>query len=91
MPGGTPFFNRLVRVCRHHQSGNKYPVDPAISPKLLVRILPYQPAHAEPLLAVFRKNVPDAFGPDEVAEYADSLRTDTDSYFTAEYGKRLVC
>lgn len=55
-----------------------------------MQIRPYQPTDVEPLLTVFRKNVPTAFAPHEAAEYANFLRTCTDPYFVVEYDERVV-
>ena len=53
-------------------------------------IRPYQLTDAEPLLAIFRQNVPTAFGNSEVDDYADFLRINTDPYFVAEHNGRVV-
>lgn len=51
-------------------------------------IRPYQPTDAEPLLTLFRRHVPHAFGENEVADYTDFLRTNADPYFVAEHARR---
>lgn len=55
---------------------------------LIIRL--YTPADFDPLLAVFRKNVPNAFGESEVTDYADFLRINPDPYFVAEYGGQVI-
>lgn len=57
---------------------------------MIPTIRPYQPADAEPLLILFRKNVPAAFGESEVADYADFLRVNPDPYFVAEHSGYVV-
>ncbi|GAB4029041.1 GNAT family N-acetyltransferase [Spirosoma gilvum] len=44
----------------------------------------------EPLLEVFSKNVPAAFGENERDEYAEFLQTYTDPYFVAELNGSVV-
>ncbi len=56
----------------------------------MISIRPYQPADTEPLLVVFRKNVPAAFGENEVADYVDFLRVNPDPYSLADYNGQLV-
>jgi len=56
----------------------------------MIQIRPWQVADTEPLLAVFRKNVPTAFGESEVAEYADFLTTCQEPYVVAEHEGRVV-
>ncbi len=53
-------------------------------------IRPYEPADAAILVRLFRKNVPTAFGENEIAEYADFLPNNTDPYFVAEYNGQVV-
>jgi ribosomal protein S18 acetylase RimI-like enzyme len=55
-----------------------------------MQIRAYQPTDFEPILTVFRKNVPAAFHPTEADEYAGFLRTTTDPYFVAEHQQQLV-
>lgn len=49
----------------------------------------YKPDDAEPLLAIFRKNIPDAFGAHEIDDYAGFLPKNKDPYFVAEYDGRV--
>lgn len=56
----------------------------------MMQIRPYRPDDLEPLLTVFRKNVPDAFAPNEVGEYADFLRVNSDPYFVADLSGLVV-
>ena len=51
---------------------------------------PYIPSDAEPLLAVFRKNVPVAFAAHEIDEYAAFLPKNTDPYFVVEQSGPVV-
>ncbi|QJW89585.1 GNAT family N-acetyltransferase [Spirosoma taeanense] len=53
-------------------------------------IRPYQPTDADTLLSIFRRHVPNAFGEEEVAEYADFLNTFTDPYFVAEHSGQVI-
>lgn len=53
-------------------------------------IRPYTSADFDSLLAIFRKNVPAAFGESEVADYADFLRINPDPYFVGERNGRVV-
>lgn len=53
-------------------------------------IRPYQPADQEMLLRLFTKNTPAAFGINEIGDYADFLKTNTDPYFVAEQDNRVV-
>lgn len=55
-----------------------------------MRVRPYIATDAGWLLAIFRKNVPVAFGADEIAEYANFLRTNTDPYFVAEHNGEVI-
>lgn len=48
-------------------------------------IRPFTQADIVSLLAIFRKNVPIAFGENEQNEYADFLHTNTDPYFVVEH------
>ncbi|MBC7570948.1 MAG: GNAT family N-acetyltransferase [Spirosoma sp.] len=56
----------------------------------MIHIHLYQSADETPLLTIFRKNVPAAFGESEVADYADFLRVNPDPYFVAEHNGQLV-
>lgn len=55
-----------------------------------MQIRPYQPADLDSLLVIFRKNVPHAFGENEVGEYADFMRTNTSPYFVAEHDGQVL-
>ncbi|MBC3783920.1 GNAT family N-acetyltransferase [Spirosoma utsteinense] len=50
-----------------------------------MHIRPYRPGDADPLLAIFRKNIPESFGQNEIDAYATFLPVNTDPYFVAEY------
>ena len=53
-------------------------------------IRPYESTDTETLVRVFRKNVPIAFGENEIAEYADFLTKNTDPYFVADHNGQVV-
>lgn len=53
-------------------------------------IRPYQADDADALLTIFRKNVPNAFGAEEVTEYEQFMRTLDLPYFVAEHDGRVV-
>lgn len=53
-------------------------------------IRPYQPSDADALLIIFRKNVPQAFGEEEVSDYAEFLQTLNLPYFVAEQDGRVM-
>ena len=55
-----------------------------------MHIRPFKPTDAEPLLTVFRKNVPQAFAEEEVDEYATFLQTYTDPYYVADHEGQIV-
>jgi|GEM_PF-6171891 len=55
-----------------------------------MEVRPFDSSDAEQLLIVFRKSVPAAFGANEVDEYAEFLRTNTDPYFVATYQEKAV-
>lgn len=50
---------------------------------IIVRL--YTPEDADPLLAIFRKNIPESFGENEIDAYAAFLPANSDPYFVAEY------
>jgi ribosomal protein S18 acetylase RimI-like enzyme len=50
----------------------------------------YTPDDAESLLAIFRKNVPAAFGEQEIDDYAGFLPKNKDPYFVAESNGRVT-
>ena len=55
-----------------------------------ITLRPYLPTDAEPLLTVFRKNVPIAFAVVEIDEYARFLPQNNDPYFVAECNGRVA-
>ncbi len=55
-----------------------------------MHIRPYEPADLEALLHVFQKNVPHAFGADEVADYGQFLHDMPVTYVVAEHEGQLV-
>lgn len=55
-----------------------------------ITLRPYLPTDAEPLLTVFRKNVPVAFAEVEIDEYARFLPQNNDPYFVAERNGQVV-
>lgn len=55
-----------------------------------ITLRPYLPNDAEPLLTIFRKNVPVAFAAVEVDEYARFLPQNNDPYFVAEHTGQVV-
>ncbi|MBN8822087.1 MULTISPECIES: GNAT family N-acetyltransferase [unclassified Spirosoma] len=56
----------------------------------MTNIRPFTHADIDPLLTVFARNVPTAFGENEQDEYADFLQTYTDPYFVVEYKGTVV-
>ncbi|WP_080240615.1 GNAT family N-acetyltransferase [Spirosoma rigui] len=50
----------------------------------------YTPNDAAALLAIFRKNIPDAFGEHEIDDYAGFLPKNQDPYFVAEHDGRVT-
>ncbi|WP_338870088.1 GNAT family N-acetyltransferase [Spirosoma sp. SC4-14] len=55
-----------------------------------MEIRPFNPSDTDQLLTVFRESVPGAFGINEVDEYAEFLRTNTDPYFVATYQEKPI-
>ncbi|QHW00683.1 GNAT family N-acetyltransferase [Spirosoma endbachense] len=53
-------------------------------------IRPFKSSDSGQLLAAFRKNIPTAFGVNELGEYAEFLRTNTDPYFVADHDGQVV-
>ncbi|GAB3996018.1 hypothetical protein GCM10028807_37710 [Spirosoma daeguense] len=55
-----------------------------------MHIRPFERSDSDELLDIFRKSVPEAFGENEINEYAEFLKTYSDPYFAAEQDGEIV-